>query len=149
MFKLFFRPVLSQEHGKQLELALGEYKIDTPVFKKLHWNELKCIPKETRPKPPPIKLVYHFLILLMQFLNHLTENTKINSQIKVSLYSVLLNYKGAGNLSIHLRNKEKYYIVFIVHGSHSVMWLLVPIHTMYIAPALTKHLDPRLKFVAV
>lgn len=54
-------PVLSQEHGKQLELALGEYKIDTPVFKKLHWNELKCIPKETRPKPPPIKIVDGFI----------------------------------------------------------------------------------------
>ncbi|XP_063537035.1 uncharacterized protein LOC134746552 [Cydia strobilella] len=48
-------PVVSEENAKDLSASLRNYKVEIPEFKKLKWDILKNIPKEERPKPPPIK----------------------------------------------------------------------------------------------
>lgn len=52
-----FWPVVLDEHKHLVNKALMKYKIPIPEFKKLHWNELKLIPKEKRPKPPKLKKI--------------------------------------------------------------------------------------------
>lgn len=49
------RPLVSDNQKEILEAALNEYKVKIPQFKKPHWNELKLISKEKRPKPPKLK----------------------------------------------------------------------------------------------
>ncbi|XP_063386554.1 uncharacterized protein LOC134672539 [Cydia fagiglandana] len=48
-------PVVTEENATDLSTSLRDYKVDIPEFKKLKWDVLKNIPKEERPKPPPIK----------------------------------------------------------------------------------------------
>lgn len=48
-------PVVSEENARELSTSLKNYKVEIPEFKKLKWDILKNIPKEERPKPPPIK----------------------------------------------------------------------------------------------
>ncbi|KAG6445077.1 uncharacterized protein LOC115440211 [Manduca sexta] len=50
-------PQTSENDSLELETALSTYRVDIPVFKKPHWNELKHIEKEKRPKAPPIPKV--------------------------------------------------------------------------------------------
>ncbi|XP_053610673.1 uncharacterized protein LOC128675353 [Plodia interpunctella] len=50
-------PEVSEDQKTLLEMALGKHKVGIPVIKKLHWNELKSIPKEKRPKPPKLEKV--------------------------------------------------------------------------------------------
>lgn len=50
----FYRPEVSDEHGKVLESALEKYKVDIPEYKKPHWKEIKAIPKDQRQKAPRI-----------------------------------------------------------------------------------------------
>ncbi|XP_038222348.1 uncharacterized protein LOC119839960 [Zerene cesonia] len=50
-------PLASDPEIASLEAVLQKHCINIPTFKKLHWNEIKSIPKEKRPKPPPIKKV--------------------------------------------------------------------------------------------
>ncbi|RVE51361.1 hypothetical protein evm_004041 [Chilo suppressalis] len=52
-----FWPLISEDQKVLFEKALNKFKIDIPHFKKLHWKELKEIPKEKRPKPPKIDKV--------------------------------------------------------------------------------------------
>ncbi|XP_063365420.1 uncharacterized protein LOC134653981 [Cydia amplana] len=48
-------PVISDENARDLSSSLSKYKVDIPEFKKLKWDVIKNIPKQERPKPPPIK----------------------------------------------------------------------------------------------
>lgn len=52
---ILHRPELTEEEGKRLESALKKHKIAIPEFKKPHWQDLKLIPKDQRPKPPKLK----------------------------------------------------------------------------------------------
>ncbi|XP_063626105.1 uncharacterized protein LOC134797689 [Cydia splendana] len=59
-------PVLSEENARDLSTSLRKYKVEIPEFKKLKWDVLKNIPKEERPKPPPIKKPDGLLLGLRQ-----------------------------------------------------------------------------------
>ncbi|XP_047992273.1 uncharacterized protein LOC125230994 [Leguminivora glycinivorella] len=48
-------PVVPEEDTINLRASLSNHKVEIPKFEKLKWAELKNIPKNERPKPPPIK----------------------------------------------------------------------------------------------
>ncbi|CAG4952413.1 unnamed protein product [Colias eurytheme] len=50
-------PLASDHEKESLEAVLQKHCVNIPTFKKPHWNEIKSIPKEKRPKPPPIEKV--------------------------------------------------------------------------------------------
>ncbi|CAG4956859.1 unnamed protein product [Parnassius apollo] len=50
-------PVTSEAESKQIESILNKYHISIPEFKKPTWDVLKNMPKNARPKPPPLKKV--------------------------------------------------------------------------------------------
>ncbi|KAJ0174558.1 hypothetical protein K1T71_009666 [Dendrolimus kikuchii] len=52
-----FWPVVSMSDVNRLESALSKYKVPVPEFKKPHWDKIKHIPKEKRPKPPTLEKV--------------------------------------------------------------------------------------------
>ncbi|XP_046969128.1 uncharacterized protein LOC124536642 [Vanessa cardui] len=52
-----FWPAVSEGEGTSLSNALMEHRISIPDFKKPHWDELKLIPKNKRPKPTPLKKI--------------------------------------------------------------------------------------------
>ncbi|XP_045523381.1 uncharacterized protein LOC123713627 [Pieris brassicae] len=47
----------STEEHLRLETTLQKYRVTLPEFKKPHWNDIKDLPKEKRPRPPPCKRV--------------------------------------------------------------------------------------------
>ncbi|XP_059052703.1 uncharacterized protein LOC131847226 [Achroia grisella] len=52
-----FWPIVTDVHKNLVNKALLKNRISISKFKKPHWNELKLIPKEKRPKQPKIKKV--------------------------------------------------------------------------------------------
>ncbi|KAM3965854.1 uncharacterized protein ACR2FA_000182 [Aphomia sociella] len=69
-----FWPIVSDEHKKLLTTSLIKYRIPIPEFKKLHWNELKSIPKEKRPKSPKRQKIDGFLFGISECKNALQNN---------------------------------------------------------------------------
>ncbi|CAF4810684.1 unnamed protein product [Pieris macdunnoughi] len=47
----------SKEEHLRLETTLQKYRVTLPEFKKPHWNDIKDLPKEKRPRPTPCKRV--------------------------------------------------------------------------------------------
>ncbi|XP_047526184.1 uncharacterized protein LOC125063662 isoform X2 [Pieris napi] len=47
----------SKEEHLRLETTLKKYRVTLPEFKKPHWNDIKDLPKEKRPRPTPCKRV--------------------------------------------------------------------------------------------
>ncbi|CAK1587091.1 unnamed protein product [Parnassius mnemosyne] len=50
-------PVTSEAERIEIESILNKYHINIPEFKKPSWDVLKNMPKNARPKPPPLKKV--------------------------------------------------------------------------------------------
>ncbi|CAH2043923.1 unnamed protein product, partial [Iphiclides podalirius] len=73
-------PTLSEKEEKELEAMLIKYRIDIPHFKKLHWNELKNIPKNQRPKPPSVKKAEGFIFGISEC-SSLLENNQVAALI--------------------------------------------------------------------
>ncbi|XP_041982025.1 uncharacterized protein LOC121735308 [Aricia agestis] len=52
-----FWPLADEEETTQITSLLKKHSVHIPEFKKLPWKELKLIPKDKRPKQPPIERV--------------------------------------------------------------------------------------------
>ncbi|CAH0755881.1 unnamed protein product [Diatraea saccharalis] len=64
-----YRPSISEDNTMLVNKALNSYKIDKPRFEKLHWKDLKQIPKDKRPKPPKMKKIEGLLFGISECFN--------------------------------------------------------------------------------
>lgn len=55
MFILNHRPAVTETEERILQTALEKHRVHIPEFKKPHWNAVKSLPKEERPKCPQIQ----------------------------------------------------------------------------------------------
>ncbi|XP_047535519.1 uncharacterized protein LOC125069935, partial [Vanessa atalanta] len=69
-----FWPAVSEDEATLLSNILMEYRISIPDFKKPHWDELKLIPKNKRPKPIPLKKIDGFLFGISVCRNAIEKN---------------------------------------------------------------------------
>ncbi|XP_050348111.1 uncharacterized protein LOC126771962 [Nymphalis io] len=69
-----FWPAVSEAEATSLSNILMEHRIAIPDIKKPHWNELKLIPKNERPKPSPLKKIDGFLFGISVCHNAIEKN---------------------------------------------------------------------------
>ncbi|CAK1555711.1 unnamed protein product [Leptosia nina] len=82
--------IASDEEACEVIQVLRKYSVVIPKFKKPHWNDIKCIPKEKRTKPPPIQKVEGLLFGLSECQDSIQESSCSGILIEATVNPKLL-----------------------------------------------------------